>query len=128
LTSLKSKMNEINFKKEEDFMRMMLILLSELKKMHSQNILHRDLKPENCMFFQKNDQLYFILIDFGASHLIGSEKKKVESVSTGFSPPEQNTSMECFGSNKKKFYFFFKYYFFFFKVIFLQWALLSNLL
>ena len=94
-------MNEINFKTEKDFMRMMLILLNELGKMHKENILHRDLKPENCMFFQKNEQLYFILIDFGASHLIGNQNK-VESISTGFSPPEQNTPLECFASKKKK--------------------------
>ena len=83
---------------ERDFVRMMLILLVELKKLHSKNILHRDIKPDNIMFYQKENVFYFNFIDFGSSHKIGGGKKKIPTSSEFFSPHEQNSEMESFAS------------------------------
>lgn len=108
--------SELGFTEEKHFLRMCLIILNELDKMHSKKIIHGDIKPENIMYYQKNGSLYFILIDFGSSFPLGKNSKKSCSISLRYSAPEQNTICESF---KSKFFTFFiiifltKYFIFF---------------
>ena len=90
-----SNVNIFHLESESDFLRMTLILLFHLQKIHSQNILHRDIKPgkiqnfynfiffisflffflkiENVMWYKRDDKIYFMYIDFGVSREIGSD-------------------------------------------------------
>ena len=88
----------IEFKSEEDFLKLFLILLKELKKIHSKNIIHRDIKPENIMYIDK-DTNYFCYIDFGGAHVVGGEKNLAPIDSPVYSPPEKNTTNESFHSD-----------------------------
>ena len=46
-----------SFKNEKDFIRMILILLNELKFLHEGKIIHRDIKTANIMFIEKENNL-----------------------------------------------------------------------
>ena len=46
------------------------------------------------MFFEDNESLYFIFVDFGSAFKLNSNKKKVFTFSDKFSPHEQNTEQE----------------------------------
>ena len=81
------------------FIRMALILLSQLEKLHQNNLLHRDIKTENIMYFENEKSIFFTLIDFGSTFKISSKKDKTETFSKPYSPPEQNTPQEHFGSD-----------------------------
>ena len=93
------------FSDEKDFLRMMILLLNELKKIHSSNILHRDIKCENIMFYEKNEKLFFCFIDFGSSFDLSNKnqrKERIKTFTTNYSAPEQNKPEESFASKTKK--------------------------
>ena len=92
--------NNVTFNCESDLIRMMLLLLNELKKIHKENILHRDIKCENIMFYEKNQKLFFCFIDFGSSFdlLSKDNKKRIQTFTPGYNAIEQNTPMESFQS------------------------------
>ena len=102
MTHFKSEfhLKETKFENEKDFIRMMLLLLNELKKIHSKNILHRDIKCDNIMFYEKSCQIYFVFIDFGSSFdFSNKEQQRIKIKSQFYSPPEQNDfQKECFAS------------------------------
>ena len=83
---------------------MMLLLLNELKKMHSSNILHRDIKCENIMFYEKNEKLFFCFIDFGSSFDLSNKKikERIPTYTPYYTAPEQNTEEESFESKIKQ--------------------------
>jgi serine/threonine protein kinase len=82
-----------------DFLRMMILLLNDLKKIHTANILHRDIKCDNIMFYEKKKELFFIFIYFGSSFdLSNNESEKIKTYSLNYSPAEQNTPKESFAS------------------------------
>ena len=95
---------EASFNCEKDFLRMMILLLNDLKKIHSSNILHRDIKCENIMFYEKNKKLFFCFIDFGSSFDLSTKEKKerIKTLSIFYSAPEQNKPEESFESKKQK--------------------------
>ena len=87
------------FNCEKHFLRMMILLLNDLKKMHSANILHRDIKCENIMFYQKNQKLFFCFIDFGSSFdLENKDSVRIRTSTPGYTAPEQNEPEESFAS------------------------------
>ena len=94
--------NNVAFNCESDLIRMMLLLLNELKKIHKENILHRDIKCENIMFYEKNQKLFFCFIDFGSSFdlLSKDNKKRVQAFTPGYNAIEHNTPIESFQSKK----------------------------
>ena len=99
LSDLEQKMlKETSFREEKNLVRMMLILLSELRQLHSHGILHRDIKLENILWMEKNALLCFIFIDFGISHKFGSGEKIMVS-RDDFKPAEINTEREGFHSD-----------------------------
>ena len=83
---------------------MMILLLNDLKKIHSANILHRDIKCENIMFYEKNKKLFFCFIDFGSSFDLENKegKERIQTATPNYSPPEQNKPEESFQSKKIK--------------------------
>lgn len=86
--------------KEKEFLRMMLILINELQKMHSSFFIHRDIKLENIMCYKSKQNYSYIFIDFGSSfHLKDPIEHKLSSLSPPYSPPEQNTLQESFKSD-----------------------------
>ena len=93
---------ESSFNCEKDFLRMTILLLNDLNKIHSANILHRDIKCENIMFYEKNQKLFFCFIDFGSSFdlLSRDNKKRIQTFTSGYNAIEQNTPMESFQSKK----------------------------
>ena len=112
------KLKTCKFEKENDFIRMMLMLFEQLKTLHSVEIIHRDIKPgeifyffnfsqiffqktcvENIMFMESQKAVYFLFVDFGCAHKLKSGKKKVKIFSPGYSPPELNTDKENFKSD-----------------------------
>lgn len=101
LTKIKPLFAKMNEKEKlKNVIRIFLILSNELQKMHQSNFIHRDIKLENTMFFEKEDKLYFIFIDFGSSFkLSDKEEEKVYCISPPYSPPEQNTAEESFLSD-----------------------------
>ena len=46
-----------------------------LKNIHEIGIIHRDLKPQNIMMKEVNQKTEYILIDFGISYSLKSEKR-----------------------------------------------------
>ena len=111
LTKLKGNgsLSGSSFCEEKDLLRMMIFVLKEVEKLHNANILHRDLKCDNILFTEQNNKLFFLLIDFGSSFDVESqlEKKKIETITPGYSPPEQNTEKESFGSKNFEEFFLF---------------------
>ena len=95
----RKKLSSTNFETEADFMRMMLLLLNELKYLHSMGIIHRDIKPENCMVYERNRRSNFILIDFGCYHNLFGKEEKVLLERDDFKPPEINSEVEEFKSD-----------------------------
>ena len=95
---------ESSFNCEKDFLRMMILLLNDLKKIHSSNILHRDIKCDNIMFYEKNKILFFCFIDFGSSFDLTSSgiDERLKTFSPRYTAPEQNTPEEAFSSKIKK--------------------------
>ena len=90
---------ESSFDCEKDFLRMMLLLLNDLKKIHYSKILHRDIKCENIMFYEKEKKLFFCFIDFGSSVDIENlVQERIRTYSLHYSAPEQNTEEESFES------------------------------
>ena len=91
---------ESSFNCEKDFLRMTILLLNDLNKIHSANILHRDIKCENIMFYEKNKKLFFCFIDFGSSFDLSNmeEKEKIPTFTPSYTAPEQNTPEESFES------------------------------
>lgn len=86
--------------KEIELSRLIYILLDELSKMHLAKFLHRDIKLENLMFLEKNNQFFYIFIDFGSSfHIEDPIHSRIATASPPFSPPEQNSEKECFLSD-----------------------------
>ena len=100
------KFKESSFDCEKDFLRMMILLLNDLKKIHTANIMHRDIKCENIMFYEKNQKLFFCFIDFGSSFDLSFNKmeERIQTNSDNYSPSELNTFKESFGSNKISFF------------------------
>ena len=94
------KNKKIKFE-EEDFVRMMLIFLYELQKLHEGGVLHRDIKLENLMFYFRNQNFYFLFVDFGISFLLNRnfDSQKCFVVKDRFKSPETNTSQEDFKSD-----------------------------
>ena len=83
----------VEIEKEErkmEILRLMLILLNELKKLHDANFLHRDIKLHNIMFYQRDGLFYYVFIDFGSSFDLSGNKEKINTYSPEYSPPEQN--------------------------------------
>lgn len=78
---------------EQDFIRMMMLLLNELGILHSKNFLHRDIKIDNIMYYERDSKIYFCFIDFGASHHLDIGKK-LATESSHYSAPELNTNAE----------------------------------
>ena len=68
---------------------MCLILLNELFQLHSIKILQRDIKSENIMWIEKDEKLFFYLIDFGGSVLIDEDFELPIPNSVGFTSKEQ---------------------------------------
>ena len=93
---LGEKLKFSSFETEEDFIRMMLLLLNELKKLHKENIVHRDIKLENIMFYEVEEKIFFCFIDFGSAHYIKGEREKILTRSDKYSAPELNTDLENF--------------------------------
>ena len=93
------RLHHSKFNNEIDFLRLFLMLINQLHILHSKNCLHRDIKTENLMFFERNNYLYFILIDFGSFFQLNSKNNKLKTISLGYSPPEQNTDEETFKSD-----------------------------
>ena len=94
-------LKESSFNSEKDFLRMMMLLLNDLKKIHTANILHRDIKCDNIMFYEKNKKLFFCFIDFGSSFDLSNQggKERIKTYTPIYSAPEQNTPQESFESN-----------------------------
>ena len=94
------ELKESSFDCEKDFLRMMILLLNDLKKMHTAKILHRDIKCENILFYEKNQKLFFCFIDFGSSFDLENKegKERIKTFSPHYSAPEQNTAEESFTS------------------------------
>lgn len=56
--------------------RILSVLLSALKHLHSNNIVHRDVKAENILFLSKNsDPTLLLLADFGQARILHDGKK-----------------------------------------------------
>ena len=86
------KLKKAFFSNEIDFIRMMLILLYQLQHLHSKNVVHRDIRPDNIIYSEINNQVYFVLIDFGSSFVMNCDPPCfiVQIYSKHFSPPELN--------------------------------------
>lgn len=86
--------------KIKEILRMFWMLLRELQKMHESEFLHRDLKPDNLMYYQREGETYYMLIDFGSSFNINDDiETRIATRSPPYSAPEQNTNEECFASD-----------------------------
>ena len=88
--------------KLKEFLRMMMIVLNELKKMHLCNFTHRDIKLDNLMFTKtnKDEKPNYMIIDFGSSFNQNDDKSlRIPTSSPGYSPPEQNTQNESYRSD-----------------------------
>lgn len=100
--NLKNFSDVINTKniedKEIEILRMMFILMNELKKLHDCGMLHRDIKTENLMCYKKGNQINYLLIDFGSSSSV-ENKNRIKTFSIEFSSPEQNTENESYKSD-----------------------------
>ena len=78
------------------FLKLMVSVLKELEILHSFGIIHRDVHPENIMYVERNQKIFFFLIDFGISYKFGSLQSKTEARKPRYSPPEQNSRKESF--------------------------------
>lgn len=76
---------------EAELLKIILLILEGLKKVHEANILHRDIKPSNIYIPKDRDPL---LLDFGSARQAMMNKNQRLSVflTHGYAPPEQYTS------------------------------------
>ena len=78
-----------NLSEEIHFLRMFLILVLELNKLHNIRIVHHDIKPDNVMFVSRGGVLSFLFIDFGFCCLETLDSLPLVSQSHGYTPSEQ---------------------------------------
>ena len=60
---------------EEDAAFLLKEAATTIKQLHSIGVLHRDVKPDNFMFYKNDVTSPLVVIDFGLSLLLGSEKE-----------------------------------------------------
>lgn len=79
----------------KEFIKLFNFLTKTIKFIHSNGIIHRDIKPENILVSEDNDNINFILADFGIAHyneqyLLKAETKSGDRLANySFSAPEQ---------------------------------------
>ena len=79
-------------------MRMSLLLLNQLSFLHRSQYLHRSITPNSILFYQDQNDHFFIFSHFHSISPISQNKRKYLNNST-FNPPEFNTTAESYQSD-----------------------------
>lgn len=75
-----------NEQKVKNVVRKILLALSHIHKL---GVMHRDLKPENIMVYEKNDETFIKIIDFGLStYIMPGENLEFKCGTLGYTAPE----------------------------------------
>ena len=98
-------LKEATFSSELDFLRMTLIFLDELNKIHSKQYILCFVCTENMNWMEKESKLYFFFQDFSYIQKVDSPLSK-EILSEKYSSPEEKLDKTYFES--KQFFFFYK--------------------
>jgi serine/threonine protein kinase len=91
-------LREKQFSTEMQFLRMVLILFNELKFFHNSNLIHRDIKTENIMWWMEEQDIVFMLTDFGFTINL-NEVTSFFPYSKPYSPPELKEGNNFFSSD-----------------------------